>query len=399
MEPAAGPELPSQITCFEILPRLPSKSLMRFRCVCKSWSSLTRDPSFVSAHQNLGCNKNTHLLLTAWDKPTTQQHFFSLEINQQGSLIPVHLLSLPTPRTKNEHLYHVQSINGLVCLYLHNTSVPNQTDPEHPIRVFNPSTRESITLPHASLASHTANVTQHFGFSPLTNEYKVLQVQKLIPDALRGNHFVFKIFKLGTSSWRCIEVDLNDLPFDPLNCPFHKRSVCVNGAVHWMHGTENVIVVFDIGEEKFRAIPLPEDYNCFIHRVDYPVGSVVEVDGCVALIGDKRLMRMGMIGLWILRDYQNQVWVKETICFPFHWEKAGYPVPFCTIHTGELLLHSSRLSRRKPAHPRALLYNMESESFRESDEIVLPPESTCLNVVRLKLLANYDDSIVPLTKR
>ncbi|CAL2264312.1 unnamed protein product [Prunus armeniaca] len=40
MEPAAGPELPSQITCFEILPRLPSKSLMRFRCVCKSWSSL-----------------------------------------------------------------------------------------------------------------------------------------------------------------------------------------------------------------------------------------------------------------------------------------------------------------------------------------------------------------------
>ncbi|CAB4282630.1 unnamed protein product [Prunus armeniaca] len=51
---------------------------MRFRCVCKSWSSLTRDPSFVSAHQNLGCNRNTHLLLTAWDKPTTQQHFFLL---------------------------------------------------------------------------------------------------------------------------------------------------------------------------------------------------------------------------------------------------------------------------------------------------------------------------------
>ncbi|CAL8999417.1 unnamed protein product [Prunus brigantina] len=154
MEPAAGPELPSQITCLEILPRLPSKSLMRFRCVCKSWSSLTHDPSFVSAHQNLGCNKNTHLLLTAWDKPTTQQHFFSMEINQQGSLIPVHLLSLPTQRTKNENLYHAQSINGLVCLYLHNTSVPNQTD-EHPIRLFNPSTRESITLPHASLASHT----------------------------------------------------------------------------------------------------------------------------------------------------------------------------------------------------------------------------------------------------
>ncbi|CAB4282631.1 unnamed protein product [Prunus armeniaca] len=391
MEPVGGPELPSQITCFMILPRLPSKSLMRFKCVCKSWSSLTRDPSFVSAHQNLGCNKNVHLLLIAWDKrPTTQQHFFSLQINQEGSLIPAtHLLSLPTPQTTNECLYNAQIINGLVCLYLYNTTVPNQTDPDHPVRIFNPSTRESIALPQAlqpasckavrifnpytresialsrAPASRKVYVTYDFGFSPLTNEYKVLQVQELIP-ALRGEHFMFKIFKLGTSSWRHIEVDCNGLRINPFTSPFHKRSVCVNGAVHWIHGINNVILAFDIGDEKFRAIPLPKDYNCFTHHIDFPIESIVEVDGCVALTGDKELMRLNILRLGVLRDYQNQVWVKETISFSLHWEEAGYPVPF--------------------------LYH----SHRGSDEIVLPPEYASLNDDRLKLLASYKDSIVPL---
>ncbi|BFG34331.1 hypothetical protein CerSpe_206050 [Prunus speciosa] len=392
MEAAADQELPSQITCFEILPRLPSKSLMRFKCVCKSWSSLTRNPSFVNAHRNLGCNKHTHLFLSTLDKSTRQQHFFSLQINQQGSLTPsVHLLSLPMPRTKNERLYLAQSINGLVCLHLHNTFVPNQTDPDHPVRVFNPCTRESIALPHASPASHTAHVTHHFGFSPLTNEYKVLQVQKFVP-TLRGNHFMFKIFKLGTSSWRNIELDLNDLPSDPLKCPFDSRSLCVNGVIHWLHATQNVILVFDIVEEKFRAIPYPKDYNCFPHLVSYIIG----VDGRLALVADEQLMGQDLMGLWILRDYQNQVWLKETITLPFVWREVGYPLPCCTIHTGELLFQSSGLSRHHPAYMREHLYNMKTASFRAIDEIVLPPGSTFLKDNALNLLASYEDNIVSL---
>ncbi|BFG34330.1 hypothetical protein CerSpe_206040 [Prunus speciosa] len=188
-------------------------------------------------------------------------------------------------------------------------SVPNQTDPDHPVSIFNPSTRESIALSRAP-ASRKVYVTYHFGFSPLTNEYKVLQVQELI-HALRGEHFMFKIFKLGTSSWRHIEVDCKSLRFNPFTSPFHKRSVCVNRAVHWIHGINNVILAFDIGDEKFRAIPLPKDYNCFTHRIDFPIGSIVEVDGCVALTGDKE-WRLNILRLWVLRDYQNQVWVKET---------------------------------------------------------------------------------------
>ncbi|CAB4313169.1 unnamed protein product [Prunus armeniaca] len=205
---------------------------------------------------------------------------------------------------------------------------------------------------------------------------------------------MFKIFKLGTSSWRNIEVDLNDLPSGPLKCPFDLRSVCVNGVIHWLHATQNVILVFDIVEEKFRAIPLPKDYNCFLHLVSYIIG----VDGCLLLVGDEQLMGQELMGLWVFRDYQNQLWLKEAITFPFVWREVGYPVPCCTIHTGELLFQSSGLSRHHPAYMREHLYNMKTANFRAIDEIVLPPGSTFLKDNALKLLATYEDTIVPLRR-
>ncbi|CAN6692509.1 unnamed protein product [Malus baccata var. baccata] len=295
MESSAGPELPSQVTCFEILPRLPSKSLMRFKCVCKSWSSLTCNPSFVNM----------------------------------------------------------------------------------PIKTW------SISLPHTSPASCTAHVTHHFGYSPLTNEYKVLQVQKHIP-AVGDVHFMFKVFKMGTSLWRPIEVDLNDISFDPLKFPFHRRSVCVNGTIHWMHGTHNPIVVFDIGDEKFRVIPLPEDYTCFTHLVRYPVGNIVGVGGYLGLIGDRSMMKNEIMGLWILKDYEKQNW-------------SGYAVPFCIIHTDELLLQSAGLSRQNPAYMKVILYNMNNESLRRSD-IIFPDKWAYLTGTRFKLLTSYEESIEPLIR-
>ncbi|KAK9911260.1 hypothetical protein M0R45_035181 [Rubus argutus] len=75
--------LPSEIILFQILPRLPAKSLMRLKCVCKSWSSHIREPFFVRAHRNIHHSQNnhtTHLLLTdgdAMNKPEKPKRLFS----------------------------------------------------------------------------------------------------------------------------------------------------------------------------------------------------------------------------------------------------------------------------------------------------------------------------------
>ncbi|CAB4295506.1 unnamed protein product [Prunus armeniaca] len=49
-------ELPTEIIFSHILPRLPAEVLIRCRCVCTSWSSLIRRPSFVAACHNFRCN-------------------------------------------------------------------------------------------------------------------------------------------------------------------------------------------------------------------------------------------------------------------------------------------------------------------------------------------------------
>ena len=36
----------------DIFARLPVKSLLQFRCVCKSWCNLMKDPIFVTKHVN-----------------------------------------------------------------------------------------------------------------------------------------------------------------------------------------------------------------------------------------------------------------------------------------------------------------------------------------------------------
>jgi hypothetical protein len=49
--------LPDEVVV-DILHRLPVKSLIRFRCVCKSWNSLIQTPAFIDSHLNQSIENN-----------------------------------------------------------------------------------------------------------------------------------------------------------------------------------------------------------------------------------------------------------------------------------------------------------------------------------------------------
>ncbi|CAB4264749.1 unnamed protein product [Prunus armeniaca] len=388
-----NPELPTEIIFYHILPRLPPKSLMR----CKSWSSLFRSPSFVTAFNNFHCNDR--------NKSTTNFLFhnnsrlFSSKIEEQQGENNI-LISRLGAKFSNVILIIVQCVHGLVCASF----------TCGPVFILNPSTQESIELRYVIDNTYCfPYATYHFGYSPLTNEYKVLQILSFQPNLLSNRHIRFNTFTLGRdSSWRPLQVDPAHLRFfydtghaSDIRNGRSTRRVCLNGAIHWIHGTQKIIVVFDVREETFRLVSLPEEYarefgpdNYGGNRIAFPTG-VVEVGGCVGVFADKS-WRHNEIVLWILKDYQNLVWVKETITvMP---RGAGYVEALGTIHTGELALalhFYGNLPGFENGPPQLLLYDMESKQYRILD-FIFPNNMGVTWGIPFKLIASYDDSIVSL---
>ncbi|KAE8674654.1 putative F-box protein [Hibiscus syriacus] len=90
-------ELPEMLV-LEILSKLPVKSLTRFRCVCKPWSSSFETPHFITKHhQNNLKNNNLNLLLKRCHGGTPDDiHYFSqLSTEKDQNFRVKHNIHLP----------------------------------------------------------------------------------------------------------------------------------------------------------------------------------------------------------------------------------------------------------------------------------------------------------------
>lgn len=180
---------------------------MRFKCVCKSWFSLIRNPFFVNAHQNYHNNNNTtnHLFHNYW-----QGWYSSAEIIEQSTdSVPVTQLPDFTPHTTST-LLRILRLSQV-------SKVSTAWSASIMFRVL------YLILAIESVSNFTVHwqlsSAYHCGFSPLTNEYKVIEV-------LDDDRFMLNIFTSGKdSSWRPLpHVDL-----DPLDCPLRRRLYIILG--------------------------------------------------------------------------------------------------------------------------------------------------------------------------
>ncbi|KAK9987718.1 hypothetical protein SO802_027957 [Lithocarpus litseifolius] len=112
--------LPSEIL-FNILLLLPTKSIVKFTSVCKTWRSLIRNPDFISAHLKLS-NHNQPLLLFRFDFPFLTQ----------DRLAPFGV---------------VGTCNGLVCVMGDGFS--------HRIILWNPCVRMFVELPKPNVTNQS----------------------------------------------------------------------------------------------------------------------------------------------------------------------------------------------------------------------------------------------------
>ncbi|XP_022734374.1 F-box protein CPR30-like [Durio zibethinus] len=270
----------------EILKRLPVKSLVKFRSVCKTWNSLICNPSFISTHLQTALSKpNTHLLLLRCFKNYKENYFLHLDNDDFDEFKQLHFPVIGCLRCFIE----IGSCNGLVCL---RQDVLN-------FIFWNPSIQKYITLPKPSISCLDDNAYSifGFGFDSRTNDYKLLIVAVEKAETLREAY----LFSLNENSWKRVAAIS---PYYAIEGEI--SSTFANGAVHWLAyqrrndgGFRNMILGFDISSDEFLVIRLPES---LIDLCPMDLSIMKYEESSIAVL--KRDWEDGeQLEMWIMKEY------------------------------------------------------------------------------------------------
>ncbi|XP_028754971.1 F-box protein At1g11270-like [Neltuma alba] len=97
-----------------ILKRLPVKSLLRLRCVCKGWNDLFKTQLFIKQHLHHSIHHRGPSLLLQWRHDTYDLQFGLLEYSDKKTLIPLNAPSIHVIPFVQVGI--IGSSYGLVCL-------------------------------------------------------------------------------------------------------------------------------------------------------------------------------------------------------------------------------------------------------------------------------------------
>lgn len=290
--------LPQEIIV-DILTYLPAKSLIRFKCVCRSWRSLISDPQFAKLHLKRAYedeNMNRQRLLVATD-PLYSVDFEAASDGDNGNT----LVKLPYPNAESHNdsfavgLF-LGSCDGILCIL-------NEVDN---VVLWNPSTRESKKLPGPSSSLHK-DFSTGLGYDSSTDDYKMVIASSAT--ATGSDQIMVEVFTLKTNTWRTVQGSLSGITLGG-----RYEGVFWNGALLWLGKQEggaahdlDVIVPFDIEEEKFmEAVPLPNHfYTAFL-----------SISGnCLCVLG--QLKPSGScFEAWLASEYGVETSWKRLFAFP-----------------------------------------------------------------------------------
>ncbi|KAL6146542.1 hypothetical protein ACLB2K_057220 [Fragaria x ananassa] len=233
----------------EVLSRLPPKSLMRFKCVCKSWQCLISNSNFAAKHLSAS-KRNEHpssttIVLKRCDgddihagKKEVLLSFFDLcqrldGDNNDHELRPIleDLYSPLSPGVVDWQRFCVSisaHCDGILCL----------TDGVEYIVLCNPAIKEFKCLPVPSPKLNSCG--GGFGYDLKSKDYKIVRIldngNEEYKDGMRKrvvNHPpAAQIYNLLTSSWKEIKIIDNLITKTTIYWP-QSHSIYRNGILYW----------------------------------------------------------------------------------------------------------------------------------------------------------------------
>ncbi|KAJ0924758.1 putative F-box domain-containing protein [Helianthus annuus] len=371
--------LPSEII-EDIFSRLPVKSILRFRTLSKPWLSRISDRSFTNLH--LTRAHRTALFILAHDE-SGKRHLLSAP--RDGGPV-THLITFHNP---DYIVMYAQHVNGLVYLTCMKRSNEHRT---HVYAfVVNPSMHKIFKLPdpYTDVKDFT-RIRYLFGFDESRNEHKILMIRD---SSLRSMEIM--IFSMSSYSWRKIHAEPPlGFTWDGLWLNFY-HNVCVNSVVHIMLAVSFDILAFDLRTEKFLIITtpqgvLPEDYDDTKQNDPY----IIKLNGCIGVVCYDSVAENNEMYIWILQDYENRVWVKETVIFPEEWITLRYPLsfPVDSVNMDEIIFIPSNFSGNVISVP---VYNKKTRCFK-SLRFASGNHFSLSRTLQFHYIRCYVESMVPL---
>ncbi|KAJ3691705.1 hypothetical protein LUZ61_020869 [Rhynchospora tenuis] len=213
--PRKDRDLPDHLIHIHLLPRLPYKSLNRFKCVSKSFNSLiTADAQFAadqarSAHASSGC--------------FVYMSGCRLSFFPDPAFIGVRdpSLSFLNPSSTESEVKLVTSTNGLLLLC-------GKFNGRKSICVCNPATGEAAFV---SNAGREKSYRSEMGlvYDPYQSPHRFIIVELLLHNYGQGLQYQFDVFLSDTSEWnRSGQTVYIDGSTDAASKP-----VCVNRVIYW----------------------------------------------------------------------------------------------------------------------------------------------------------------------
>ncbi|KAL6224611.1 hypothetical protein ACLB2K_003466 [Fragaria x ananassa] len=210
-------------------------------CVSKEWHALIKSSYFTAVH----LQRSDSNLLLLFSKTTVYEEYsiytISLLRNESRHLS----LDLPFINCSIMHwLVPAGSSSGLVCLKI--------SDPlSQYIVIWNPATKQFRFLPD----SRDDHYLLGFEFFHDTRDYKVVSILEPIDNTIRAN-----VFTRSTNSWREVKTH-NCCSSHPVYFLGTSSSITLNGVLYsplWINDLRSHVLSFNLRDEVFHAIPLPE---------------------------------------------------------------------------------------------------------------------------------------------
>ncbi|XP_074314814.1 F-box protein CPR1-like [Silene latifolia] len=299
--------LPTEIISHEIFSKLPVKSLLRFKCVSKSFYALISSPEFVELHlqESRSSDANRVLILAGKDR----RNLYSIDVDSPDSVttIPLpHSLGKWRPREVSV----VGSFDGLICVGL-GVGKDNFTRFKHVL--INPSTRVFREIPykHTFVFSSILGYFRSsfgFGFDDLNRDFKFVKITEadgidlLLNTVVKGREVM--VYSSNKNTWKLAEMEKDRV--DSVTTEGQNGVLIKNHLLHWVFLVPNSkhyrIGCFDTLSEKWvRHVPLTEEL--FEDNKKFRMLSLRVINGCLCLY-------TGTV-VWMLKDYgAKESWVK-----------------------------------------------------------------------------------------